>query len=216
MPVTTELADWTIVVPLKASSRGKSRIAVDPQVRGRLAIAMAMDTVAAAVGADSVGGVVVVIEDPRDGDRLTELAGVRILRTAAAGLNAAITQGLAAAGPGAVAVLPADLPSLTSSELDLALGQALRYPVAVVADRQGTGTTLLAAASAAAIDPQYGADSLRRHRDSGAHQLTVPAESGLRRDVDHVGDLAGVTGPRTVAVIASTGLTPVMCGSRPA
>lgn len=214
--MTTEPAGWTIVVPLKASSRGKSRIAVDPELRGRLAIAMALDTVAAAVDSDRVGSVLVVIEDPRDGDRLAELAGVRIVRTAIAGLNAAITQGLAVAGPGPVAVLPADLPSLTSDELDLALGRAGRYPVAVVADRQGTGTTLLAAVSATAMSPQYGADSLRRHRDSGAHELTIPAESGLRRDVDRVGDLAGVTGPRTVAIIAATGQAPVMCGSAPA
>ena len=86
----------------------------------------------------------------------------------------------------------------------------------MVADRQGTGTTLLAALTAAAIRPQYGTDSLRRHRDSGAHELTIPAGSGLRRDVDHVGDLVGVTGPRTVSVITAAGLVPAMCGSRPA
>jgi 2-phospho-L-lactate/phosphoenolpyruvate guanylyltransferase len=86
----------------------------------------------------------------------------------------------------------------------------------VVADRQGTGTTLLAASSREFLQPRYGAGSLGRHRAAGAVLLDLPVESGLRRDVDHVADLLGVTGPRTVEVLSEAGWAPPLCNSRPA
>ena len=61
----TPRADWTLLVPLKSSVRGKSRIDVDPGLRGRLAFAMAADTISAASAAPGVGLVLVVAEDAR-------------------------------------------------------------------------------------------------------------------------------------------------------
>ena len=50
----------------------------------------------------------------------------------------------------------------------------------------------------------------------GAVLLNLPVESGLRRDVDQVSDLAGVTGPRTLAVLDAAGRGVRLCDARPA
>ncbi len=205
-------------MPLKSSTRGKSRIDVDPALRRRLAISMALDTVEAASLAGAVRDVLVVVENPDDGDRLTEVARVRIVKTATRGLNEAIADGLGAlriATDGPVGVLPADLPSLTADELDLALTAADTHLRAVVADKQGTGSTLLTAAGRSNLRPHYGPGSLRQHVAAGAVPIELPVGSGLRRDVDRAVDLAGVTGARTVKVLVSAGLIPPLCEARP-
>ena len=86
----------------------------------------------------------------------------------------------------------------------------------MVADRQGTGTTLLAASHSGQLRPQYGRDSLRRHVAAGAVLLDLPVASGLRRDVDRIGDLFGMTGSRTLAVLEAAGWGPGLCQARPA
>lgn len=195
---------WTVIVPVKASARAKSRIRLEPAMRRTLALIMAEDTVTAVVGAAPVGRVLVVIEDARDGAMLARVPRVELFVTRTDELNAAIRDGLAALGPaaGPVAVLPADLPSLTAAELAAALELAAAHPRSVVADRAGTGTTLLTARSADLLDPRYGVGSFAAHVAGGAVPLDVPARSGLRRDVDRVDNLRSVTGPRTRAVLA--------------
>jgi len=198
--------------------RGKSRLQLEPELRRRLALTMALDTVTAAAITPGVAEVLVVIEDPADGDALARVPGVRIRMTRAAGLNAAIGDGLGARdgrSGGQIAVLPGDLPSLTAAELSAALAAARPHRLTVVADRQGTGTTLLTASAGAWLRPQYGPDSLRRHVADGALPLELPVDSGLRRDVDQVADLHGVTGPRTLALLAEAGWSPPLCGARP-
>lgn len=199
-------------MPLKASTRGKSRIDVEPVFRSRLAMAMALDTVTAAVSAERVDTVLVVTESPADAAEFAGLAKVRVLLTEVTGLNESIRQGIASLSTGLIAVLPADLPSLTPHELDGALGCAAGRRRAVVADRQGTGTTLLTASSPARLRPQYGVGSLSRHVAAGAVILELPVESGLRRDVDRAVDLTGVTGPRTVALLDQADRSPVPAG----
>jgi len=192
---------WVLLVPVKSTRLGKSRIQLPPERRARLARAMALDTVTAIASAAEVGRVVVLVDDETDGELLASAGTVTVHRSAVTGLNAALSEGLslpeAAGHP--VAVLPADLPSLRSAELDAALRAAAGVAFAVVADRQGTGTTLLAARDRALLRPRYGAGSFASHVAAGAVPLVVPAESGLRRDVDVLEDLRGVTGPLTCA-----------------
>ncbi len=207
---------WTVVVPMKSSLRGKSRIDVDPILRRALARAMALDTVEAAAGAANVGAVLVVADDAEDAAQFAPVPGVRTLLTAAAGLNEAIGAGLRSLPPRSrTAVLPGDLPSVTSVELDEALSAASGHDLAVVADRQGTGTTLLAGSSARRLHPRYGPRSFARHVAAGAVPLQLPVDSGLRRDVDAATDLAGVLGVRTLAVLADAACATGMCAARP-
>jgi 2-phospho-L-lactate guanylyltransferase len=192
---------WLVLVPVKSTAVGKSRLRLDPKRRARLARAMARDTVTAAAAATRVRAVLAIVDDDADGRMLAAIGAVSAHRSGVPGLNESIREALAlpevSAGP--VAVLPADLPSLRPDELDGALAAADGLPLAVVADRQGTGTTLLAAASAGSLDPHYGPGSFAAHLAAGAVPLAVPGESGLRRDVDVLDDLRDVTGPLTCA-----------------
>ncbi len=216
VPLISNPGRWTVVVPMKSSTRGKSRIDVDPVLRQALARAMALDTVLAATGAANVDAVLVVADDAEDARHFAAIAGVQTLLTAAAGLNEAIAEGLRSLPHRSkAAVLPGDLPSLSADELEGALSAASRHEFAVVADRQGTGTTLLTASSARRLHPRYGSGSFARHVAAGAVPLEVPVGSGLRRDVDDAADLTGVLGARTLAVLADAACPTGMCAARP-
>ncbi len=199
---------YVVLIPLKSTDRGKSRLAVSAEYRSALALAMARDTVAAASATGNVASVLVVGEDQHDATALTG-SGVRVLVTAVRGLNPAVSAGLreltASGWSGPVAVLPADLPFLTPEDLGSALTLAAGRPAAV-ADAVGTGTTLLVAPSAVELIPHFGADSFRRHLASGAAPIPVPTGSTLHRDVDVVADLtagdqSSRVGPHTELVL---------------
>jgi 2-phospho-L-lactate guanylyltransferase len=202
--VTTDSAGWTVLVPVKATHRGKSRIELPVALRQELAMAMALDTVSAAARSARV---VVVVEDAADAARLGGVAGVSVHRTGVTGLNECILDAVkyletGAAGPvGKVAVLPGDLPGLRSDELTDALGLCSAYRFSVVADHQGQGTTLLAATEPAALQPLYGPASFRSHLRAGATAIDLPAGSSLRWDIDTVADLPGTAGPFTSQVL---------------
>ena len=101
-PVTSGSSrPWTVIVPVKASARAKSRIRLDPAMRRALALIMAQDTVSAVASAGPVGRTLVVVEDPGDGASLARMPGVEVFLTHTDELNAAIRDGLAALGPGA-------------------------------------------------------------------------------------------------------------------
>lgn len=179
------------MIPLKATTRGKSRLGLPDVPRAALALAMARDTIAAVLDAGPVSSVVVVTEDRHDAAALVA-DGVQVVVTDVRGLNESLLAAagwLAAAGrPGPVAVLPGDLPFLTSDDLSAALSAA-GGSAGVVADADGTGTTLLVAPSAAQLRPLFGIGSYRRHLDDGAVALVVAGDSSLHRDVDVLADL---------------------------
>lgn len=178
---------WWVVMPLKDTRHAKSRLQLSPGRRRAAAVAMARDTLAAVLAAYRVGGVIVVCGGGRDAERVL-LPGARALTRPRLPLDDAIRAGAdfarAIAPDCHLAALPADLPHLDPTELDTALGSAERWKHACVADRDGTGTTLLTTRAPGMLEPAYGTDSLERHRAQGAHELAVPDWSGLRRDVD--------------------------------
>jgi len=127
------------------------------------------------------------------------------------GLNAALAHGALVAArqwPGTgIAALSADLPALRPAELSRALRAAAALPpgqTAFIADEQGVGTTMYAAAPGADFRPMFGGASRRRHAASGACELLLDGVPGLRRDVDTPDDLRTAVvlgaGPRTMAV----------------
>lgn len=197
----TPPAAFALVVPVKTLGAAKSRLrgAADrgigsPAAHARLALALAHDTVAAVRGAAGVDRLLVVSADPVVAAELAAV-GVEVVPDGpVAGLNEAYRHGARLLGTGSpVAALQADLPALRPAELDAALAAAWAAfgrgaPAAFVADADGTGTTLLAAAPGRDLQPRFGLDSAARHRDGGAAELTG-AWPGLRRDVDTADDL---------------------------
>ncbi|MFM9594338.1 2-phospho-L-lactate guanylyltransferase [Streptomyces scabiei] len=207
---------WTLVVPVKPLARAKSRLSdtAADAVRPGLALAFAQDTVAAALAATAVRGVVVVTDDPLAARELTAL-GVRTVPEdprggPGDGLNAALRHGAALVRDvrpqSPVAALNADLPALRPGELTRVLDAAAAFPRAFLADAAGTGTTLLAAAPGHGLCPAFGPGSRTRHRRSGAVELDLTAVDSVRQDVDTGDDLRAAlglgVGPRTAAVAA--------------
>jgi len=200
---------WAIVVPIKRLAVAKTRLAEGAEVRADLALAMALDTVAAARSADAVERVVVVTDEPTAAQAVSRMGALVVADTPDAGLNPALLHGArAAAGTGsdlAVAALSSDLPALRAGDLDGVLAAATRHPCSLVSDADGTGTTLLTALDPKAFSPRFGAGSRQAHLDEGAYDVTADAGASLRRDVDTVDDLRAAVelglGPATAAAL---------------
>jgi 2-phospho-L-lactate guanylyltransferase len=179
-------------VPVKGGSSAKSRLA-DP-ARPALATAFALDTIMAALATVGVERVVVVTSDPvvatvvralDPGDRVVDLVpdpGVGLDAAARAGVDRARAEHFHR-----VAVLLGDHPSLTSTELEIALAEAATHRGAFVPDAAGTGTAMVALADADATT-NFGGGSAARHAAQGLARLDLDLP-GLRLDVDEVTDL---------------------------
>lgn len=171
-------SEFTVVVPFKGTTAGKSRITGSSLERTELALAMALDTVEAALGAARV----IVVTSAGAGRAFRELGATVVLDTASS-LNAAVS--LAAAGvAGPVAALLGDLPSLQPAELMDALARAAQHPRAMVPDADDSGTVLITALERRLLEPAFGVGSRAAHRALGYVELAFPADSGLRRDID--------------------------------
>jgi 2-phospho-L-lactate guanylyltransferase len=210
---------WTVIVPVKRLRTAKTRLrgALPSVDHDALVLAMALDTVAAALASPVVGRVAVVTSDA-EAERAAMDAGAEVIVDVPdAGLNPALAYAATVVRPkGAtdtlpgVAALAADLAALHTADLTEALraaeltahGSPRRL---YVADAAGTGTVLLAATRGAVLEPCFGTGSAAAHHASGAVELTGDWPT-LRRDVDTAADLAAAVvlglGPRTASVAA--------------
>jgi 2-phospho-L-lactate guanylyltransferase len=201
---------WRMVLPVKAAQDAKTRLRVPVGVsRPQLARAMALDTLDAVLACAVVAEVVVVTPDPAVA-AAAKTAGAIVVGDHGTGLGAAVEQGAdaaAALGPGPIAVLLADVPTLRAADLELALRACAEHAAAYVPDAEGTGTVLLAARERGLLRPQFGADSARRHSAYAVRlDLDLPR---LRRDVDvesaMLTAVALGVGRRTTAALHRTG-----------
>lgn len=200
---------WGVVVPVKRLALAKTRLgAYGDERRTELALAFAADVVAAALRCPLVVRVLVVTDDGAAGPVLERLGAAVARDLPDAGLNPALEHGeallrqaLPACG---VATVSADLPCLRPDDLTGALAAVPVARRAFVADADARGTTLLAAAPGAPLQPRYGEGSRLRHLASGAVEL--PGTAALRRDVDTPDDLRRAQelglGPHTAQVVA--------------
>ncbi|GAA3197150.1 2-phospho-L-lactate guanylyltransferase [Actinocorallia longicatena] len=199
---------WSLIVPVKLLALAKSRIAdaAGPH-RQALALAVAADTVAAALSCPLVGAVVVVTDDALAAAELAA-AGARIVPDEPdRGLNPALVHGAGRArldGPVPVGALSADLPALRPAELTRALTAAADHENAFVPDLAGTGTTLYTASAGVVFAPAFGNGSRDRHVALGVKEIDLPDIPSVRRDVDTADDLREALalglGPRTERV----------------
>lgn len=185
---------WVAVVPVKGNPGAKSRLADLPE-RAALADAFALDTVAALVSAAAVERVFVVTGDAQLAPLLGHLGAVIVAeaRAPADALNAAITQGVAAARtthPNAnVAVFTGDLPALLARDVESALALAAAHERSMIPDAEATGTTTLLALAGVPFEPRFGPGSRQAHEAAGHVPLNIPVSASIRRDVDTPADL---------------------------
>ncbi|MEO5983654.1 MAG: 2-phospho-L-lactate guanylyltransferase [Pedococcus sp.] len=200
---------WHLVVPVKGGAAAKSRLHPPAGVaREDLALALATDCLTACCTGMPPAHVVVVTSDPRVAEVAHRL-GAAVVADPGAGLNAAVEAGrdhaLAQSPDAAVAALLGDLPSLRAADLVTALDAAAAYPLAVVPDTAGQGSSLLTALDGAELRPRFGPGSAAAHVAGGHHRLDLDLP-GLRTDVDDDIALAAVValgvGATTRAVLA--------------
>jgi 2-phospho-L-lactate guanylyltransferase len=176
-----------VIVPVKAFADAKNRLAdvLGAADRAALARELATRVVHAAGGLD----VFVVCDD----DEVTTWAkdqGARVLVRPAAGLNDAVSFGVAevaAEGYDVAIVAHGDLP--LAEDLTVALGFD---GVTLVPDRHGDGTNVLALPTAAGFEFRYGPGSFVRHlaeADRVGLPVRVLRDDALAWDVDVADDL---------------------------
>ena len=181
-----------MVIPVKAFSRAKARLAevLSPQERADLSRSMATTVVRAA-------GTLPVVVVCDDGEVRTWAEGLRaegldveVLWTPGLGLNGAVAAGvelLASRGVPTAVVAHADLPRATDLSIVLD-GPA----VTVVPDRHGDGTNVIAVPTASGFAFAYGAGSCARHVAEAERLglgLRVLEDAALGWDVDRPEDL---------------------------
>ena len=199
-----------LIVAVKRLSAAKTRLAsaFSPGDREGVVLAMLLDTITAASSVVSVRTITVVTPDPVAAEAAREIGARVVDDPTPAGypdpLNNAIAvaEALIRAETPNVGVLQGDLPALQARELAEAIAKARRHPRSFVSDRHGTGTSALFAFGVP-LEPVFGSNSARRHRDSGAVELTG-GWPGLRCDIDTPDDLATALGLGVGAVTKNT------------
>lgn len=204
---THQRPSWHLVLPVKGANGAKTRLAPPAGVdRGDLAVAMATDTLRAVCRVVPVRQVHVVTADAGFAQTARRL-GASVVADPGGGLLDAVGAGLAAADHGGpTVVLLGDLPALRAGDLREALRLASGAQRSFVADRQGTGTTLLAAGRGVRHTPRFGLGSAAAHEAAGYVQLRAGLPS-LRTDVDDADDLDAAmrlgVGPATDALLGA-------------
>lgn len=179
-----------VLIPVKAFSRAKLRLApaLSPERRHELARTMASRVAASAAGLP----VAVVCDDPEVAEWASS-SGALVLWEAGRGLNNAVQAGfvrLRALGVASVIVAAADLPLAT----DLRWVGSFEG-ITIVPDRRSEGTNVIALPASAEFVFAYGPGSFERHKREAARTglpVRVVHSTTLGWDVDLPEDLAGM------------------------
>ena len=181
----------TVVIPLKALSTAKGRLAdaMPPDDRQAFVAWMARRVIAACRDCNGVSDILVVAGDEAAA-AVAAACGVRTLVVAQPGLDAAMAAADAAtAGAETSLVIAADLPELTPDDVAAVIGAAGDGTAAavVIAPTHDGGTGALLRRPPTIITTAYGPSSAQRHeayaRDAGVVPAIV-ARHALAADVD--------------------------------
>ena len=190
-----------IVIPIRSLSDGKTRLSpvLDPAARAALTREMLDGVVRAALGTRSHADVVVISPDPdalADVGRIDPSIRLVLQNPATPGLVPALDQAAGYArqlGVSTVLILPADLPLVSSADIDNLLRRDA--PVVIAPDRHRMGTNALMVRLDAFGEPfvfQFGEGSFGKHQDEAA-RLGVDAVTatsiGTSFDLDTPEDL---------------------------
>lgn len=198
-----------------ASAKTRLADALDGTARAKLAMAMLEDVIAASEASSFDRRVVVTESDTVTG--LARRHGIESLFAGAVGTNGAGRQALRVAsryGASRAAILAADLPLLTPS--DVAELFASTAEVTIAPDRHRRGTNAIVLVPPSVIEPAFGPNSLGIHRqrareaNRSSHLIVT---RGLSTDVDTAEDLRHVTkdpnlGPATRTALFDPAVRP--------
>ncbi len=209
----SRVVEVVVLVPVKSLHRAKTRLRSSLGTGTEdLAMAMAMDVVAAALDCGSASCVVVVSQD-RSVLAESRAAGAQVIvEPPGSDLNTAVRRAAESvrkrSPQSAVLVQPADCPCVTGADFERLVPEVEQTGrLLFVSDVHGVGTTTLAAPAGMALRPRYGDDSRRAHREEGARELSGTRWRRLSLDVDTPNDLERASsigvGPRTARWLQS-------------
>jgi 2-phospho-L-lactate guanylyltransferase len=215
------------VVPVKAFAFAKQRLAplLVAHERAALARAMFQDVLQVLARSPFVAGALVVTQDV-EAAAMARRAGAGVLSDPPeAGLVPALRHAartLADARRAGMLVVPADLPLITSADIELiSLGHRSFPAVTLVAAGSDGGTNALACSPPDAMPLFFGEDSFRRHRDCARalglapRVLTLPR---FGRDIDRPEDLLAflerASATHTHAYLVASGIARRLRGPR--
>lgn len=181
-----------VLIPVKARAHGKSRLAdaLSPAARIELVRSMLATVVSAAAGAQTINQVIVTSPE-----RDCLPAEIPVLADTGESLNDALMQAHAVIrelGCSEVVILPADLPKISSADIDALVKAGRAGGFAIAPDAAGVGTNALCLVSPAPFRFQFGAQSPQLHVQEAQrlgltpHVVRLP---GLEFDVDTPADL---------------------------
>jgi 2-phospho-L-lactate/phosphoenolpyruvate guanylyltransferase len=178
-----------VLVPVKAFSQAKLRLASALSASNRASLARAMATRVV----ESAGDLpVAVVCDDRDVANWARQLGALVIWEPGRGLNGAVQEGvsrLGSLGVELVVVAAGDLPLATD------LGWVTRFPgITIVPDRRRDGTNVISVPASSGFAFSYGPGSFARHVQE-ARRAGIPTRivhsSTLAWDVDVPEDLVG-------------------------
>ena len=210
-------AAWALV-PIKRFEVAKTRLEglLTRRECARLAEEMARDVLRALKAAPDISGIAILSNEPRLG-ALAEAATARVY-TEGDGEDyrvalSRVAAGLADHGARHLLVVPTDLPTLSSSDIQQLL-QSHPGGVTVCPAARDGGTNALLMSPPGVIPFLYGPESARRHLDAAAaagieaRKARLPA---FARDVDTPDDVHWLVGQRiacaTLAWLKASGIT---------
>ncbi|MBI3301006.1 MAG: 2-phospho-L-lactate guanylyltransferase [Deltaproteobacteria bacterium] len=186
------------IVPVKALAWGKSRLSscLSDAARHALSQAMLTDVLTSLRRASTVDGVAVVTSDATLLALARQLGAFAVDEKYPRGLNGAVAVGTEFClrqGATALLVLLADLPLVTSEDVDLLFRRLNGGPeVLLVPCKEGDGTNALLRVPPPVIDPCFGGPSLEAHQKEARRQgvaCRVVEVPHIAFDLDSVTDL---------------------------
>ena len=197
----TNLCGVWAIVPVKTFAQAKQRLALvlSAHERARLAEAMLCDVLEQMTALSQLEGILVVTADPSAAQIAGSFGARHIRDLSERGVNQAVARGLDAvpAAECPVAIIAADVPFATSTEIADALSRLEQHSVVLTPAEADGGTNLLALRRAGLIEPSFGEGSFARHREQ-ARALNLDCcifrAKGLGHDIDRAGDLVPPTG----------------------
>jgi 2-phospho-L-lactate guanylyltransferase len=187
-------------VPIKELDGAKQRLAplLTPAQRRALIEVMMSEVLEAVTTTNSLAGVMVVTVDPHATALATRLGARVVTDGARDGHTGSVTAGLkllAKEGRAGMLTLPADIPAVTSQEINLVVGAHLpgrpSFTISPAHDHLGSNTVICSPPDAVPL--RFGDNSYYPHLDAAQRcgiEPTVIHQPGIAMDIDHPVDLA--------------------------
>lgn len=194
-PLRNSATTWALV-PIKDFARAKSRLAavLSAEQCAALASCMAADVVAALRACTGIGHVVCLGEEPQIQTFAVEHDCDFIVEQTGAGLSANLdraAQLLQGKGAQTLLIIPSDLPTITSGDVDTLLANHRGGLTICPAGRDG-GTNALIISPPTGIGFQFGEQSCRRHHraaEAAGLEHCIVHATAFSCDIDRPSDL---------------------------